>query len=186
MRKMFLMALAGLAVTAGAANAQTATAKIGFVNSQKIIAEAPGAAEVRSTIEKEMNKHRADLALADDSVKNLISAYEKKALVLSADAKTKEETAIRTRQQALQKRAEDLENQMVKRQQDLVKPIMDRINTVLTDLRKEGGYTLILDASTGVIVSADPAADLTETVLTRLKATAAAPAPASGTAAKKP
>ena len=186
MRKMFLMALAGLAVTAGAANAQTATAtKIGFVNSQRIIAEAPGAAEVRSTIEKEMNKHRADLALADDSLKNMIQAYERKQLALSADARTKEETTIRGRQQTLQKRAEDLENQMVKRQQDLVKPIMDRINTVLTDLRKEGGYLLILDASTGVIVSADPAADLTETVLTRLKATAAAPA-ATPTTAKKP
>ena len=183
MRKMFLMALAGLAVTAGAANAQTGT-KIAFVNSQRIIAEAPGAAEVRSTIEKEMNKHRADLALADDSLKNMITAYEKKQLVLSADARTKEETTIRGRQQALQQRAQSLEEQMMKRQQDLVKPIMDRINAVLTDLRKEGGYVLILDASAGGIVAADPAADLTETVLTRLKSTAAAPTP--GGAAKKP
>jgi outer membrane protein len=181
MRKKFLMALAGLAVMAGAANAQTAATKIAFVNSQKIIAEAPGAAEVRTTIEREMNKHRADLALADDSLKNMISSYEKKRLVLSADARTKEEEAIRARQGALQTRAQSLEDQMVKRQQQLAKPIMDRINTVLADLRKEGGYVLILDAANGGIVAADPAVDLTETVLTRLKATAAA-APA----AKKP
>jgi outer membrane protein len=181
MRKMFLMALAGLAVSAGAANAQTA-GKIAFVNSQKIIAEAPGAAEVRSTIEKEMNKHRADLALADDSLKNMISAYEKKQLVLSADARKKEEDAIRARQSALQNRAQTLENEMVKRQQELAKPIMDRINTVLQDIRKEGGYAIILDAANGGIVAADPAMDLTETVLTRLKSTAAAPA----AAAKKP
>ena len=183
MRKTFLMALAGLAVSAGAANAQTAGTKIAFVNSQKIIAEAPGASEVRSTIEKEMNKHRADLALADDSLKNMITAYEKKQLVLSADARKKEEDAIRARQGALQTRAQTLENQMVKRQQELAKPIMDRINSVLQDVRKEGGYAIILDASNGGIVAADQALDLTEMVLTRLKSTAAAPA--AGTA-KKP
>ena len=43
MRKTYLMALAALAMTAGSASAQTA-GKIAFVNSQKIIAEAPGAA----------------------------------------------------------------------------------------------------------------------------------------------
>jgi outer membrane protein len=184
MRKTLLMALAALTMTAGAASAQTAAGKIGFVNSQKIIAEAPGATEIRTTIEREMNKHRADLALADDSLKNMIKAYEQRQLVLSADARTKEEQAIRQRQQALQQRAQGLEDQMAKRQNDLAKPLMERINAVLDAMRKEGGYTLILDAASGSIVSADPAADLTATVLTRLKATAAAPA--SGTPAKKP
>ena len=81
---------------------------------------------------------------------------------------------------AAENTAEALENQMQKRQSELVKPIMDRINTVLQDVRKEGGYTLILDAAAGSIVAADPAMDLTETVLTRLKASspAAAAAPA--------
>ena len=176
MRKTLMMALAGLALTAGTASAQTAGTKIGFVNSQKIIAEAPGAADVRATIEREMNKHRADLALADDSLKNMVTAYEKKQLVLSADARQKEETAIRSRQQALQARAQSLEEQMIKRQSELAKPIMDQINTVLQDLRKEGGYAIILDAANGGIVAADPAADLTEQVLARLKASGPAAA----------
>lgn len=184
MRKTYLMALAALVMTAGPAMAQSAPSKIAFVNSQKILQDAPGAAEIRTTIEREANKHRADLALADDSLKNLISAYEKRQLVLSADARTKEEQTIRQRQQALQQRAQSLENEMVKRQNDLAKPLMDRINTVLETLRKEGGYTIILDASSGGIVSADPAADLTETVLTRLKATASAPG--AGAPARKP
>ncbi len=183
MRKTYLMALAAIAMTAGTASAQ-APGKIAFVNSQKIIAEAPGAAEIRTTIEREMNKHRADLALADDSLKNMISAYEKRQLVLSADARTKEEQAIRQRQQALQQRAQSLENEMAKRQNDLAKPLMEKINTVLEALRKEGGYVLILDAASGSIVSADESVNLTETVLTRLKSTAAAPA--AGAPAKKP
>lgn len=170
MRKTLLIMLAGLGLTASAASAQTPGTKIAFINSQKVIAEAPGSAEARTTIEKEANKHRADLALAEDSLKNIVLEYQKKQLVLSADARTKEEASIRAKEAALQDRAEALEKQMAKRQNDLVKPIMDRINTVLSALRTEGGYSIILDASAGAIVSADQSLDLTEQVLARLKA----------------
>lgn len=179
MRKTFLMTLAALAVTATAATAQTAPSKIAYINSQKLISEAPGALEARTTIEKEANKHRADLALAEDSLKNLVTEYQKKQLALSADARTREENTIRTKQQALQARAEGLEEQMSKRQGELVKPIMDRINQVLTAMRTEGGYTVILDSSSGSIVAADPALDLTDAALARLKT-------ASPAAAAKP
>ena len=174
MRKILLAMIAGLAITATSAAAQTPATKIGYINSQKLIAEAPGAVEARTTIEREVNKHRADLALAEDSLKNMITEFQKKQLALSKDARDKEEASIRTRQQTLQKRADDLETQVSKRQQDLVKPIMDRINTVLDSMRKDGGYALILDVSAGGVVAADPALDLTDQVLTRLKATAAA------------
>lgn len=176
-RKVWFMTTAGLIFAASAALAQTAPAtaapsRIAFVNSQKLIAEAPGAAEARTTIEREMNKHQADLALADDSIKNAIAEFQKKQLALSADAREKQQNDIRAKQTTLQNRADALEQQMQKRQQELIKPIMDRINTVLETLRKEGSYTLILDTAAGSIVAADPAADLTETVLTRLKAAA--------------
>lgn len=184
MRKMFLLALAAIGLTAGSASAQSA--KIGYIDSQKILAEAPGAAEVRTTIQREMNKHRADLALADDSLKNMINEYEKKRLVLSAEARTKEEEAIRARSQALQNRAAELEEQMAKRQSELAAPIMQRINTVLQELRQQGGYVVILDAAAGGIVAADPAADLTEQVLTRLKAMAAASPSSSSSQSQKP
>jgi len=183
MRKILLATIAGLAVTATSAAAQTPATKIAFINSQKLIAEAPGSAEARTTIEREVNKHRADLALAEDSLKTMITEFQKKQLALSKDARDKEEASIRTRQQTLQKRADDLESQVSKRQQDLVKPIMDRINTVLDSLRKEGGYAIIFDVSAGGVVAADPALDLTDQVLTRLKATASAPA---APAPKKP
>src|SRR5207253_5391519 len=121
--------------------------KIGFIDSRRLIAEAPGAVEARTTIEREMNKHQADLALADDSIKNAIADFQKKQLALSADARAKQEADIRARQQSLQNRADALEQQMQKRQADLIKPIMDKINTVLEALRKEGSYTLILDTA---------------------------------------
>lgn len=193
MRKIFFMTLAGLAMTATAATAQApvpaspssaaTVGKIAYINSQKVVAEAPGAAEARTTIEREMNKHQADLALTEDSIKNIIADFQKRQLALSKDARDKQEAAIRARQQGLQARAEALEQQMQKRQQDLVKPIMERINTVLMDIRAKNGYVMIFDVSAGSVVAADPAFDLTDTVLARLKTMTTTPTAA---APKKP
>jgi outer membrane protein len=195
MRKTLLITMASLALTATAAMAQAPTSpaapaqtaaaptssRIGYINSQRVMTEAPGALEARTTIEKETNKHRADLALADDSIKNLIADFQKKQLALSKDARDKQEADIRARQQSLQDRADALEQQMQKREQELIKPIMDRINAVLADMRKEGNYLMIFDVSSGSVVAADPAADLTEQVVARLKV----PATATATVPKK-
>jgi outer membrane protein len=200
MRKIFSLTMTAVALSATAAFAQAPTSsapapapapvqapagpvKIAYINAQAVLANAPGAAEARTTIQKETDKHRADLALADDSIKNMITSFQQKQLAMSKDVRDRQQADIQARQQALQARADQLDQLMQKREQDLIKPIMDKINTVLTDLRKEAGYTMILDTSTGAIVAADPALDLTDTVLTRLKA---APATAATAAPKKP
>jgi outer membrane protein len=200
MRKTFLMTVAAVALTASAAAAQTTTApastpaqtapaplptgpaKIAYINAQMVLANAPGAAEARTTIQKETDKHRADLALADDSIKNMITSFQQKQLAMSKEVRDKQQADIQARQQALQDRADALEQTMQKREQELIKPIMDKINAVLGDIRKEAGLSVIFDTSTGSVVAADPALDLTDQVLTRLKAGT----PTTATAPKKP
>ena len=58
------------------------------------------------------------------------------------------------------------------RQQELVQPVMDKINQVIEQIRAEGAYTLIFDVSAGGVVAADPGLDLTQEVIRRLKAAA--------------
>jgi outer membrane protein len=108
-----------------------------------------------------------------DSVENLIADYNQKQVLLSPDAKKKQQDLITAKRTNLQQRSEQASAQMEKRQRDLVQPIMDRINKVIDDVRKEKGFVLIFNAP-GAIVSADTTLDLTGTVLTRLKG---APAP---------
>lgn len=62
------------------------------------------------------------------------------------------------------------------RRDELIQPVMDRINTIIEAVRVEGQYHLILDLAAGSIVAADPALDLTQQVIGRL---GTAPAPAA-------
>jgi outer membrane protein len=186
-----LAATVGLGLLATGASAQ-APAKIGFIDSRKILAEAPGAKEAQATFEKEMQGYQAQLKVMEDSLKALMDDYQQKSTTLSPEAKKQREDAIRARQESYQQRASQLEDQASSRQAALVQPVMDRIKTVISDIRKEGGYAMIFDVGGqgNGVVAADTALDLTSQVLARLvRATAAAPAapaPAAKPPVKKP
>jgi len=167
------MAAAGLGAFALPAAGQGAP-KIGYIDSRRLIAEAPGAKEAQASFERDMQRYRAELQQLEDSIKALLSEYEQKQVLLSPEAKRQKEEEIRQKQRAYQERAGQLENEAARRQAELVEPIMNRIQEVLEQLRKEGGYAMIFDAAAGALVAADTTLDLTDEILRRLRQTASA------------
>ncbi len=174
-----LLSFAALAVFALPAAAQQAKPlKIAYINSQKIIAEAPGAKEAQAAFEKQMGEYRTELQKLQTEIQGMVEDYQKKEAMLSAQAKQQQQEAIRQKQQDYQQRAQELEQAAGQKQQELVKPIMDKIETVITALRKEQGYDLIFDSAAGGLIAADPALDITDEVLARLtKLASTSPSP---------
>ena len=181
MRKYSLaLALAGSVVAVSGVSAQAQPAAnppgngripIAYVRSQLLFQEAPGAADARTTIQREMDKYQAELALAEDSIKNLLTDYQQRQVMMSPDAKKRQEDLINAKKKSLDTRAEQYDAAVRKRQQELVQPIMDKINKILEDVRKEKGISMIVDGSQqGVIIAADTTLDLTREILARLKA----------------
>ena len=188
-----MLAAATLAI-APTAFAQ-APVKIAYINSQKILAEAPGRAAAEATYNKETETARAQVQRMDDSLKTMVAAYEKEAPGLDSARRDARGKTIRETEQAFTQRASDLNNQMQQRQAELARPLMDQVSTVLDQVRVQGGYSMIFDvgAQGSALVSADKSLDLTDTVLARLKvlgppkaAAATTPAPARVGPAQKP
>ena len=178
MRKFLsgLMLLGGLVAIAAPAAAQTA-GKVAYVDSRRIIAEAPGAREAQTTLNTELSGFEAQLKPLADSVQAMMAEYEQKSVMLSPDAKKQKEDEIRLKQQAFQQRRAQLEQQIEKRQAELVEPIMDRIEKVIEEIRVQGSYAIIFDKAANGMVAADPTLDLTDQVIARLKATASTATP---------
>jgi outer membrane protein len=173
MRKFHIPMLALFAVIAAAVPAAAQSApKYAYINSQRIIAEAPGAQSARQALERDMEGYRKELGALEEEIRKLITDYEQKQSMLSAEAKRQQEQQIQQKQNEYRQRAAQLEEQYGRRQQELVEPVMKQIQDVIDALRKEGNYAMIFDAASGAIISADTALDLTDQVLTRLKATA--------------
>jgi outer membrane protein len=179
MRSYARVATAVVALTmsmSGLLAAQTAAApgasKIVYVNSQKIIAKAPGRAEAEAQFQKEMDNYKAQVQKMGDSLRTMVADYQKNEATLSPTVKAAREKDLGSRQQAYQQHVQELEQTAQQREAELVRPIMEQINKIIEQIRAENGYSFILDAGSqaGVVVAADSSLDITDKVIERLVA----------------
>lgn len=163
--------------------------KFAFVNSQAILASAPGRADAEAQFEKDMTGVRTQMTKLQDSLNALQEQFAKEEVALSPSAKEARLKSLREKESTWQQQAQKLQEQAQTRQEELMAPIMENVRKVLDDVRSEGGYSFIFDVAAGAfIVAADKNLDITDRVLAKLrlsapKAGAAAPKPAAGPAA---
>ena len=152
----------------------SAQLKLAYINSQQVVAQAPGRAEAEAQFEKEMNGYREQVKRMGDSLKTMIDEYNKQEVVLSPAAKESRQKTIRQKEEQYQQRLRQLDQEAQKREGELVRPIMEQINKVIDQIRAEEGYAMIFDAggNVAVVVSADKSLDITDKVIARLKAAA--------------
>jgi outer membrane protein len=152
--------------------AQAAGPKIVYVNSQKIIAQAPGRADAEAQFQKEMDQYKAQVQKMGDSLQTAVADYQKAEPTLTQAVKTTRTKDLRERQQAYQQHVQQLEQTAQQREAELVRPIMEQINKIIEQIRTENGYAFILDAGSqaGVVVAADSTLDITDQVIKKLQA----------------
>ena len=181
------IALATSLIVAGPAAAQaqqgTAAPRIAYINSALLLQQAPGRAEAEAQFEREVGTYRQQIQRMDDSLKTLVAAFDRDAPKMDSVAREARRRSIGQTETQYQLRARGLDSTMQTRQAQLVKPIMERVQSVIEAIRAEDGYAMIFDvgAQVSVVVSADKKLDLTDRVLARLKTQGIPPvAPASG------
>jgi outer membrane protein len=166
-----LVAALTLSMT-GILGAQAAAPKIVYVNSQKIIAQAPGRADAEAQFQKEMDQYKAQVQKLGDSLKTQIADYQKNQATMTPAARAAREKDLGGKQQAYQQHVQELEQTAQQREAELVRPIMEQINKIIEQIRSENGYLFILDAGSqaGVVVAADSSLDITDQVIKKLVA----------------
>jgi outer membrane protein len=173
-----LGALAFATIAAAPAVAQSAP-KIAYITSQQILAQAPGREAAEAQLQKEMSGLREQVQAMQDSLNDMIQAYQKEQGTLSDSARAKREAAIRAKQTAFQQRTQQLQQQAQQHENELIGPIMQKIDSVIQQIRKEEGYAIVFDANAqgGAIVAADSSLDITDKIIARLKAAPSAKGP---------
>jgi outer membrane protein len=173
MRNLFstVIAVAGLMIVAAplAAQAQGPT-RVGYIDTRRVIQEAPGAMEARTTLERELQGFQQQMQAMEDTLSTMMADYQQRQLVMSAEAKTRLEQQITQKRQSFQERAEAMQQQAGRRQQELMEPIMNRIEEIIGQVRQAEGFAIVFDVASEAIVSADPSLDLTARVIERLRA----------------
>lgn len=147
--------------------------KIGYIDSIRIFAENKETRDAEEIFNREVQtwKQQADqmakeLAQLRDEIRGqslMLSEEKRKEKVLELEQKDREF-------QDFYSEIFDPGGKAERRNMELTKPIIDKINTILTRIGEEDNYTLILDVANASVVYAQKELDLTDRVLEELNA----------------
>jgi outer membrane protein len=173
MRKFkFLFATLFLLGWAGPGVAQQGP-RIGYIDSQAILAEAPGAREAQAEFDRQMDRLSQEAETMQTALDELISEYQAQQSTLVPNIRQSREAEIVQRQQRYQERLQQMDEELARSRQTLIEPILNEMSATIEEMRLEGGFGFIFDVQGPSIVAADPALDLTQEVLRRLREKAA-------------
>ncbi len=162
-----LLALAAFLTAPSVVEAQSP--KIGYINSQEILANAPGATQAQQAFEQDLAQYESEAQQLEQELQNMQQELEQQRLTLSPEARRAREERIRQKAQEAQARMQQLDQMAAQRRQELVQPVMDQISDVIEAVREDGNYAFVFDVAAGAIVAADPTLDLTDEVIRRLR-----------------
>ena len=171
---------AGLALTITVLAASGAMAqgpqKLGYINSQLVLQQAPGRAALEAQLKTQMDGFQKRMEVMQDSMEALIGADQKEQATLTPAVRTQREEALNKKQTAFRQEAEALQQKAADARETISRPLMEMFNRVLNEVRAEDGYSFIFDVGSEaqVIVAADKNLDVTEKVIARMRTAAAA------------
>lgn len=193
MRK--LISLAVLALGFLAAQAQTATTKIGFADVDYIFTQMPEAKQVESEL-------KTTQTMLKNQIEGKAQEFQKKYQEYNANlgnmleaVRANTERELQQMQQNLEKLQQDAQTTIQNKQTQLWDPVYKKVAKAIEEVAKENAFTFILTQQIGgldVILYADDNMDVSDLVLKKMgvtpapvKTDAKAPAPAK-TDAKAP
>ncbi len=144
-----------------ASGAASAEVKIGFVNTQRILADAPQAAKAKKKIEKEFEKRDQDLQRLAKQLQSLQEAMEKNSVTMPESERRNKEREFGELNREFQRRQREFKEDLNLRQNEEMAAIFERVNKVIRNIAETEKFDLILQEA----VFAGPRIDITERII---------------------
>lgn len=146
--------------------------KIGYVDSMKLRTEFGQFADAQAEFDKDVQAWQEEIAEMESMIDSLENDLEKTSLVLSQAKKKEKEENLETKKLEYQRLTNEIfgpGGRAEKRNAELTRPILDKINQVLEKIATEENFIMIFDSVNGNIAYAKKSLDLTDLVLEELK-----------------
>ncbi|RJP80924.1 MAG: OmpH family outer membrane protein [Candidatus Zixiibacteriota bacterium] len=157
-----------LVLAALTATASAKELKIAYIHSQKILSDFQEYSEAQRTLDDEQKKWVDQAKKMEEEITRLEGDLESQNLLLSDEKKAERQKLIQDKFMEYQRFQQEVwgeTGKLYQRNKELTQPIVDKVNAVITQLGKDGGYDFIFDAAVGNIVYARDEFDITQTVL---------------------
>jgi len=152
-------------VPATALNAQNT--KIGYINSQELLAVMPETIKAQEEYTKEAKAVQEQLEIMQVELNNKYENYLKEEATLSDPIKRTKQEELQQMQQRIQNFQADVSKTLKKKEADLFQPIMEKAQTAIKEVAKENNFTIILPTE-GILYFADTCVNILPLVKKKL------------------
>ena len=145
--------------------------KIGYVDSNEIMNNFDEVRQVQADLEKEQRRLESEFNELVYSLDSLKQDFDRQRLLMSDTRRNEKENEILNKEKSVQKFQLDKfgpEGEIYKTQNQLLKPVLAKIDDAIQKVGSERGYDFILDAMSGALLYALDSHNLTEDVMDEL------------------
>ncbi|UCF78153.1 MAG: OmpH family outer membrane protein [Candidatus Eiseniibacteriota bacterium] len=145
--------------------------KIAFIDSERIFQEYKGVQEAQSQFDQDILNWKAQATEMKNDIEKLRTEIDGQRLMLSQPKLEEKEGELQGKIRAYEEFVQRIwgpSGELELRNEQLTKPIIAKIRTVVDRIGLEEEFTMILDAADGNIVFGDKELDLTDRVLEEL------------------
>ena len=149
-----------------------ADVKIGYSDSNEIMTKFEEVRQVQVSLEKEQRKLQAEMENLIQQLDSLKQEYDRQRLLMSDSRRQEKEQELVRSEQKIQKFQMDKfgpEGEIYRKQNQLLKPVLAKVDEAIQAVGKRQQYDYIMDAVGGAIVYALDSNNLTEDVIEELR-----------------
>jgi len=158
-------------LTLALASFALADVKIGYVDSNEIMNNFDEVRQVQADLEKEQRRLESEFNELVFGLDSLKQDYDRQRLLMSDTRRNEKENEIASKEKSVQKFQLDKfgpEGEIYRIQNELLKPVLAKIDAAIQKVGSERGYDFILDAMSGALLYALDSHNLTEDVMDEL------------------
>lgn len=159
------IAPANAQATEASASDQSFTAKIGFVNTQRILQDSGPSKRAQENIEKEFKKRNDDLQKEIADFRKKVQQFEKDAPVLAESDRNRRQRELGNLDADLQRKQREIQEDFNRRRNEEFAIIIEQANAAIMEIAEKESYDLILQDA----VTVSDRVDITEKVIKALE-----------------
>ena len=161
MLKKFIVVSAVLVLVSTGAMAE---GKIGFVNSQRILNDAPQAARAKKKIEKDFEKRDQELQRIAKQLQGLQESMDKNSVTMAESERRTKEREFGELTRDFQRKQREFREDLSQRQNEEMAAIFERVNKIIKQIAEAEKYDIIFQEA----VYANLRIDITDKVIKAL------------------
>ena len=142
--------------------------KFGKVNTQTIMQALPDVAKANGELEALQKQKDNELKAMQDELNRKLDEYQKGQSTMNATAKQQKETELQGLNQKIQQAYQDGQQELQKKSNELMQPIIAKVRAAIDAVGKAGNYTYIFEEGAAIYTGSN-VVDVTKEVQSKIK-----------------